>query len=618
MTSRTLRVAAWAAIACLATWAAGPAVGESSGSSEPAWRDKVHPRVLQDAEAGPVEFLAMLDEQADLGPARYLTGKAARGRFVFDTLREVAQRTQAPLLATLDATGAEYRPFWIANMVWVRGSRAVLETVAERAEVRRIDPNPAVAAAPPVATPASDLEAPAGIEWGIQKTMADQVWALGYRGSGIVIGGQDTGYDWDHPAIVGKYRGWNGTSASHAYNWHDSIHTGGGSCGDDSPFPCDDHGHGTHTMGTMVGDDGGANQVGMAPEARWIGCRNMDQGVGTPATYAECFQWFVAPTNLNGQNPDTALAPHVINNSWGCPPSEGCSFDALKTVVVNTRAAGIVVVVSAGNAGSGCSTVVDPPAIYDAAFSVGATDSSDTIASFSSRGPVTIDGSNRLKPNVSAPGVNVRSCVPGGGYGFSSGTSMAGPHVAGLVALLLDARPDLDGNVEVVETLIERAALPRTSGQTCGGMPGTQVPNPVYGWGRVDALETLLGDPDDDGTSNLDDCRPVDPLVWAAPSGSPVMLLDQQGIDTVFSWTLDGPAGASVPRYDLMRSPAASDFTDPDCLLVNSTGSSALDDDVPATIFYYLIRIKNDCGSSLGTRSDGSPRTAPACLSIGG
>ena len=154
-------------------------------------------------------------------------------------------------------------------------------------------------------------------------------------------------------------------------------------------------------MGTIVGDDGATNQIGVAPGARWIGCRIMDQGYGTPATYAECFQFFLDPYPVVGDpflDGDPGMAPHVINNSWTCPPFEGCSWDTLQSIVENVRAAGILVVATAGNSGYSCSTVADPPAIYEASFTVGATDSSDSIAGFSSRGPVSVDGSQRIKP----------------------------------------------------------------------------------------------------------------------------------------------------------------------------------------------------------------------------
>jgi uncharacterized repeat protein (TIGR01451 family) len=242
-------------------------------------------------------------------------------------------------------------------------------------------------------------------------------------------------------------------------------------------------------MGTMVGDDGGSNQIGMAPGAKWIGCRNMDQGNGTPTTYMECYQWFIAPTDLNNQNPDPAMAPDVINNSWGCPVSEGCTDpNILLSTVQAVRAAGIVTVHSAGNSGSGCSSVDTPSAIYDESFSVGSTTSTDAISSFSSRGPVTVDGSNRLKPDISAPGSSVRSSVPGGGYSVFSGTSMAGPHVAGLVGLIVSADPSLAGDVDAIETLIQDTAVQLTTTQECGGIPGSQIPNNTFGYGRIDAL----------------------------------------------------------------------------------------------------------------------------------
>ncbi len=455
---------------------------------------KVDPWVLEKASGGDAEFLVMLRDQADLRGAQSLAARTEKGAFVADTLRAHAEATQASLLRFLAERAAPHRAFWVANMVQVRGDRALVEAIAAREDVFHVYANPSVRFDGPVAQHAAGAvpDVPDAIEWGVAKVHAPEVWALGYTGQGVVVGGQDTGYDWDHPALKSKYRGWLGLGANHNYNWHDAIHSGGGDCGADATAPCDDNSHGTHTMGTMVGDDGSANQIGVAPGAKWIGCRNMDEGAGTPATYSECFEWFIAPTNLQNQNPDPAKAPHVINNSWGCPPSEGCTDPAvLQTVVENTRAAGILVVVSAGNSGSSCSTVEDPAAIYDASFSVGATGLTDQIASFSSRGPVTVDGSNRMKPDISAPGVGVRSSVPGGGYAVFDGTSMAGPHVAGLVALLLSASPDLSGEPDAIETAITSTAVPRTTSQTCGGVPGSAIPNNTFGWGRVDALASV-------------------------------------------------------------------------------------------------------------------------------
>lgn len=448
------------------------------------------------ADGGEAEFLVILDEQADLSGAAALPNREARLRYVYDRLRETARRTQAPLLAELDAAGVAYQFFYIVNAVVTKGDRALVARLAARPDVARIAANPRVRQALPGRgrDPDGEGQAPAGVEWGVTRINADDVWTLGYTGTGIVVAGQDTGYDWDHPALINQYRGYNGVTATHDYNWHDAIHSGGGICGADSPEPCDDNSHGTHTMGTLVGDDGGSNQIGVAPGAEWIGCRNMDRGVGTPATYIECFEFFLAPYPVGGDpltEGDPTKAPHVINNSWTCPPGEGCDWTSLQATVENVRAAGIVVVASAGNSGSGCSTVMDPPAIYDAAFSVGMTDINDNIHYLSSRGPVTVDGSGRRKPDVSAPGVSVRSCVPGTGYGSKSGTSMAGPHVAGTVALLWSSAPCLIGNVDATEWIIARTARPRTSAQGCGGDGPSDVPNNVYGWGIVDALAVV-------------------------------------------------------------------------------------------------------------------------------
>jgi serine protease AprX len=465
-----------------------------AGSTTPAataweWQAKVDASLLQTAATGETEFILFLAEQADLSAAARLNTKEEKGAYVYEQLTAVAQRTQPAIVKELVQQGAAYRPYWVANMIWVRGDLNTLQSLATRADVAHVHANPRVRLELPPPADEIRLFGPEATEWNIAQVGAPQVWAGGIRGQGVVIGGQDTGYEWDHPALINQYRGWNGATADHNYNWHDAIHSGGGDCGPESPFPCDDHNHGTHTMGTMVGDDGGGNQIGMAPEATWIGCRNMDRGHGTPATYSECFQWFIAPTDLNGANPNPALAPHVVNNSWACPPVEGCTdHNVLQSVVENSRAAGIVVVASAGNSGPACNTVSNPPAIYDASFTVGATGSAGWIAGFSSRGPVTVDISNRLKPDITAPGVGIRSSIRNGDYSYLSGTSMAGPHVAGLVALLISANPALAGQVDKIEAIIRETAVPVTTLQECGGVPGNQVPNHTYGYGRIDAV----------------------------------------------------------------------------------------------------------------------------------
>ncbi len=327
-----------------------------------AWRAKVDPWVLNTATEGETEFIVFLAQQANLSGAEALNSKLEKGAFVFEALTQTADATQGPVLDALQAAGVEHRPYWVANMIWVRGGLDVVEAMARRSDVAHVYANPTVHFDGPVSQgEATPPDSPATVEWNITKVNAPQVWAAGYTGQNAVVAGQDTGYQWDHPALKGKYRGWDGSTASHDYNWHDSIHSGGGSCGANSPFPCDDYYHGTHTMGTMVGDDGLGNQIGMAPGAKWIGCRNMDQGNGTPVTYSECYQFFIAPTTVAGTNPDPSKAPDVINNSWGCPASEGCTDPNVMLAVVDAvRAAGILTAHSAGNSGSACSTHLRP------------------------------------------------------------------------------------------------------------------------------------------------------------------------------------------------------------------------------------------------------------------
>ncbi len=458
----------------------------------PDWQSRVAPAVLAEAVSrGEADFLVEMAEQANLTGASLFQNKTDKTRFSFETLRAHAQRTQAPVAARLKALGVTYQSFWIANAISARGGLAVLQAVAQMPEVARVHGVGGIQHAGPVARSAAPAKAEGEVEPGIVLVRAPEVWKKGFLGQGVVVADHDIGVMWDHAALKSHYRGWDGKNADHAYNWHNAF-VRDPLC-PDLGVPCDPHGHGTHTTGTMVGDDGAGNRIGMAPKAQWIACRSLLDpvvGVGFLPTYMECMEWTIAPYPQGdpaSANPERA--PDVVNNSWGC--AEGCPPTILQATNEAVKAAGIVQVVSAGNDGSQCSTIIFPLAIYESSFTVGASNFQDKMTGFSSRGPVLSDGSMRIKPNVVAPGENVRSSSNDGGYANLSGTSMAGPHVAGLVALMLSAAPDLKGQVDAVREIIEKTAVPIVTGQTCGGTSDADIPNNTFGFGRIDAFAAV-------------------------------------------------------------------------------------------------------------------------------
>lgn len=415
----------------------------------------------------------VMKQQPSLTAATALRDWQARGRAVHATLTANAAASQQSLLAFLSARRVAHESFWIVNAIKVSADDDTIQQIAARPDVQQVleDRIYRIPAPQPV-TAGRQVQA---VEWNLESIRAPEAWeAFGTRGEDIVVANIDTGVDYTHPALVGKYRGLQADgSFDHNYNWHDPSEV----CGDE---PCDNVFHGTHTMGTIVGDDGADNQIGVAPGAKWIAAKGCEDFGCSYDALLSAGQWIVAPTDLAGENPSPERRPHVVNNSWGGPGGD----PFYEQVVDAWIAAGIFPVFSAGNEGEfGCETV-GSPGDYPQSYAVGAYDEWGEIAYFSSRGP-SFDG--LTKPNVAAPGQDVRSAVPGAGYDWSSGTSMAAPHVTGAVALLWSAAPALVGDIEATRALMDSGAQDRDD-PSCGGTPEN---NNVWGEGQLDVVAAL-------------------------------------------------------------------------------------------------------------------------------
>lgn len=442
------------------------AAGSSTGDA------KVSAAVRAAAEGNAkITFWVTFTGKANLSSVATLKAKADRSAEVRRLKMQTAAGTQAGVRQLLDSAGADYKTFWISNRIKVTGDPKLLDALAARPEVAAIEEDKTIALPKPI------IEAQTGpnaVEWGIDRINAPRVWnELGTRGDGIVVANIDTGVQFDHPALVGKYRGNLGGSFDHNYNWFDPAHI----CA--TAAPCDNNDHGSHTMGTMVGDDGGANQIGVAPNAKWIAAKGCESNNCSEASLLASGEWIIAPTDLNGTNPRPDLAPDIVNNSWG-----GSGFDPFYQDIVDSwNAAGIFPAFSNGNTGPSCGTAGNP-GNYLNSYASGAFDINNNIASFSSRGPGV---AGEIKPNLAAPGANVRSSVPGNGYDNFSGTSMASPHTAGTVALIWSASPAMQGDIPGTRQLLDTTAID-VDATACGG---TAADNNIFGEGRLDAFAAV-------------------------------------------------------------------------------------------------------------------------------
>lgn len=492
ITNNTASVLAPTVLEANPVFAAAPAAPHAAGATRvalPQQPGRVDPQLARELAdpAARADFMIYLRDQADLAAAYQIRDWNARGQYVYATLRDYAERSQRGLRAELAARGLAYRPFWVANAVLVRGGLADAQALAARADVALVRANhiaalPAAATAQIAADARCSPDDPGNpICWNLRKIGVDRVWRdFGVAGRGIVVANIDTGVRFDHPALARQYRGWRGAASyDHNYSWFDPKGL--------NRAPADPHGHGTHTMGSMVASGAGTTTrpaVGVAPEASWIaaqGCASSNCGEVDLISSA---QWLLAPTDLDGRSPRPDLRPMIVNNSWSA--GGGDSWYAGYTAA--WRAAGIFPLFAAGNSGSACRSI-NSPGDYPDVLGIGATDQNDLAASFSARGP-TADG--RRKPDFMAPGGSpgILSTAPGDGesYRVLQGTSMATPQVAGLVALLWSANPNLVGDYDATVDLL-RASAHALGDTSCGDQPG--APNNVYGYGRVDAYAAV-------------------------------------------------------------------------------------------------------------------------------
>jgi uncharacterized repeat protein (TIGR01451 family) len=381
-------------------------------------------------------------------------------------LMQTAEQSQRELIPQLEAWKQQgevrrYRRFWIINAIAVEGTQQVFQALERHPAVAAIRPIRYIPAPRPI--PSRRIVPQQAFTWGLQKIRVPEAWqTFQVQGEGVVVGVIDTGIDPNHPDLRGKLRPVNG--------WADFL--------EGSPTPIDPDGHGTHVSGTIAGGNASGVHIGVAPKVTLIVARAIP---GFDPQVLEAMQWVMDPDG----DPNTDDGADVVNNSWGGSSDSPTMMPEYRDIINAWIAARIFPAFAIGNEGPDPRTT-GSPGDYPMAFGVGATDINDRIADFSSRGPVFWEGiGDIIKPDVSAPGVDIYSSVPGGGYESWMGTSMACPHVAGTVALMLSLAIK-NRRIDEIDVDFLKRALEETAVDL--GAPGKDND---YGSGRIDAFEAL-------------------------------------------------------------------------------------------------------------------------------
>ncbi|KAF0719850.1 Aste57867_740 [Aphanomyces stellatus] len=430
---------------------------------------KISPDVLRQLELNGASNVVFYFKSAD--PELLASAESALDRrtTLYNGLAEQSKKSQEIVGSILGERAQSTQPeFFLVDNTFQ--PKAALTA----AQIQKLADHPAVDAVtfPVIAElfPAAAVAAGnATAQWGVDKIAAPAAWAKGFSGKGVVVANIDTGVRFTHDAVKANWR--------KEFGWFDPI--------GNSPTPVDTHGHGSHTMGSIAGQNG----VGVAPDAQWVACVGCSTAGCPQAALSGCAEWLLCPKDAAGK-PDCKKAPHVINNSWGSNDGQANWFEP---AIKSWRAAGIVPVFSNGNNGrTGCGTV-GSPGVSAQVIGVGATDSKDALADFSSRGP-TFD--KRIKPDVSAPGKAVMSIdfKSDSALVAMSGTSMAAPHVTGAVAVYLSAFPKatFDDVLAAFTKTADTEGL-TVENKNCGGVSDAQYPNNNYGYGRINVAKAIGG-----------------------------------------------------------------------------------------------------------------------------